>query len=75
MVREVYAAQLSDLASHGFIVAAITHPYDGIVSAYRDGHVVKYDAKRWPKIPSVEGEWNLNQLDWHARDSRFRTAR
>jgi len=30
MVREVYAAQLSDLASHGFIVAAITHPYDGI---------------------------------------------
>jgi predicted dienelactone hydrolase len=71
MVREVYAAQLSDLASHGFIVAAITHPYDGIVSVYRDGHIVKYDAKRWPQIPSIEGEWNLNQLDWHARDIRF----
>jgi platelet-activating factor acetylhydrolase isoform II len=71
MVREVYAAQLSDLASHGFIVAAITHPYDGIVSIYRDGHIVKYDAKRWPQIPSIEGEWNLNQLDWHARDIRF----
>ena len=71
MVREMYAAQLSDLASHGFIVAAITHPYDGIVSVYRDAHIVKYDAKRWPQIPSIEGEWNLNQLDWHARDIRF----
>src|SRR4029077_15902216 len=57
MGREAYAAQLSDLASHGFIVAALTHPYD--------------NERRWPKIPSVEGEWNLNQLDWHTRDIRF----
>src|SRR5262249_46623998 len=28
MVREVYAAQLEDLASHGYVVAAISHPYD-----------------------------------------------
>jgi len=71
MVREVYAAQLTDLASHGFIVAAITHPYDGIVTVYHDGHTVTYDAKRWPAMPSIEGEWNLNQLDWHSRDIRF----
>jgi len=71
MVREVYAAQLADLASHGYIVAAITHPYDGVVAVYHDGHIVKYDAKRWPQIPSIEGEWNLNQLDWHARDIGF----
>jgi predicted dienelactone hydrolase len=71
MVREVYATQLADLASHGFVVAAITHPYDGIVAVYRDGHIVKYEAKRWPPIPSIEGEWNLNQLDWHSKDIRF----
>lgn len=71
MVREVYAAQLSDLASHGFIVTAITHPYDGIVTVYRDGHTVKYDAKRWPQTPDFPGTWSLNQLDWHARDIRF----
>src|SRR5215831_6774054 len=71
MVREVYAAQLEDLASHGYVVAAITHPYDGIVSVFPDGHWITYDPKRWPQIPSFEGEWNLNQLKWHARDVRF----
>jgi predicted dienelactone hydrolase len=71
MVREWYAAQLEDLASHGFVIAAITHPYDGIVTVYPDGQWVTYDAKRWPQIPSFLGEWNLNQLEWHARDIRF----
>jgi hypothetical protein len=71
LVREVYAAQIEDLVSHGYVVAAISHPYDAIVTAYSDGHTVAYDAKRWPQIPSFEGEWNLNQLDWHARDLRF----
>jgi hypothetical protein len=26
MVREVYTAQFEDLASHGYVVAAISHP-------------------------------------------------
>jgi hypothetical protein len=71
LVREVYAAQLEDLASHGFVVAAITHPYDGIVTVYPDGRSLTYDPKRWPQTPSFLGEWNLNQLEWHARDIRF----
>ena len=71
LVREVYAAQLEDLASHGFVVAALTHPNDGVVAVYPDGQSITYDAKRWPTIPSFEGEWNLNQLEWHARDIRF----
>ena len=71
LVREVYAAQLEHLASHGFVVAAITHPYDGIVAVYPDGQWITYDAKRWPQNPSFLGEWNLNQLEWHARDIRF----
>jgi predicted dienelactone hydrolase len=71
LVREIYAAQLENLASHGFVVAAVTHPYDGVVAVYPDGHWIAYDAKRWPQIPSFLGEWNLNQLDWHSRDIRF----
>jgi hypothetical protein len=71
LVREVYAAQIEDLVSHGYIVAAISHPYDAIVTVETNGHSVVYDAKRWPEIPSFPGEWNLNQLDWHARDIRF----
>jgi predicted dienelactone hydrolase len=41
------------------------------VTVYPDGHSIRYDAKRWPQNPSFEGEWNLNQLEWHARDIRF----
>jgi hypothetical protein len=71
MIREVYAAQLEELASHGYIVAAISHTYDAIVAVFPDGSHVIYDSKRWPKPPSFEGEANLNQLEWHADDIRF----
>lgn len=66
MVKEQYSAQLEDLASHGFVVVAITHTYDGIVTVFPDGRAVAYDTKRWPTIPSFEGELNLSQLEWHA---------
>jgi len=68
MIRELYASQLEDLASHGYVVAAITHSYDGFLAVFPDGSHVAYDSKRWPRQPSVEGEANLNQLEWHAND-------
>ncbi len=71
MPREVYAAQLEDLASHGYLVAAISHPYDAIVTIFPDGRHFAYSDKRWPAPPSLEGEANLNQLEWHANDIRF----
>ena len=71
MVREVYAAQFEDLASHGYVVGAISHPYDAIVTLFPDGKQIAYSEQRWPKPPSLEGEANLNQLEWHANDIRF----
>lgn len=70
MIRELYSSQLVDLASHGYVVAAITHAYDGFVTLFPDGSHLAYDSKRWPKPPSLEGEANLNQLEWHADDIR-----
>ncbi len=70
MIRELYTSQLEDLASHGYVVAAITHTYDGFVTLFPDGSHVAYDGKRWPKPPSLEGEANLNQLEWHVEDIR-----
>jgi pimeloyl-ACP methyl ester carboxylesterase len=68
MIRELYTVQLADLASHGYIVAAMTHSYDGFLTVFPDGSSVTHDARRWPKIPSVEGEANRNQLEWHTAD-------
>lgn len=71
MIRQVYAAQMEALASHGYIVAAISHPYDAILTVLPDGQYIRYDSKRWPATPSAEGEANQTQLEWHARDIRF----
>ena len=70
MISELYTSQLEDLASHGYVVAAITHSYDGFLTVFPDGSHVAYDSKRWPQQPSLEGEANLNQLEWHADDIR-----
>ena len=71
MAREVYTAQMEDLASHGYIIAAISHPYDAILTVLPGGQSIQYHSKRWPTIPSLEGVVNLNQLEWHAEDIRF----
>jgi pimeloyl-ACP methyl ester carboxylesterase len=71
MIRDLYTAQLEYLASYGYVVAAITHTYDGFITIFPDGTSAVYDSKRWPSQPSVEGEANLNQLEWHADDMLF----
>lgn len=71
MISELYTCQLEDLASRGYVVAAITHSYDGFLAVFPDGSHVAYDSKRWPQQPSLEGEANLNQLEWHADDIRM----
>ncbi len=68
MIRELYTSQMEELASHGYVVAAITHSYDGFLTVFPDGSSITYDGRRWPKIPSFEGEANLNQLEWHTAD-------
>ena len=68
MIKELYSSQMEDLASHGYVVAAMTHSYDGFLSLFPDGSYIAYDARRCPQIPSFEGEANLNQLEWHTND-------
>ena len=54
MIREAYTAQLEDLASHGYVVAAISHPYDASVTIFPGGRQIAYSDKRWP-VPSIPG--------------------
>src|SRR5262249_29814364 len=70
MIRELYTSQVEDLASYGYVVAAMTHSYDGFLTLFPDGNHAAYDGKRWPQQPSLEGEANLNQLEWHTDDIR-----
>lgn len=77
-MRETYTAQLVDLASHGYVVAAITHTYDAAIAVFPDGRRVPYAAARWPKptTSSIEGlppgqEPSRDRLRWWADDIRF----
>lgn len=39
-VYQIYTSLIEDLASHGFVVAAINHPYVSGITVFPDGHTV-----------------------------------
>jgi hypothetical protein len=74
---EAYSAQLEELASHGYFVAAIEHPFDTPLLSFADGKKIAFDAATWqrrqpPGPPTVEGLrfGKERQDDWYA-DSVF----
>jgi hypothetical protein len=46
--RAHYTAQLEDLASHGYVVAAIGHTYDTIITVFPDGRVAPFSKEGFP---------------------------
>ena len=76
--REAYTAQLEDLASYGYVVAAITHTYESVLAVFPDGRHVVLVPNRWPPptVSSIEGlppsqEANPERLRWWADDIRL----
>jgi dienelactone hydrolase len=41
-VREIYTSLIEDLVSHGYVVAAVQHPYVAGVTVFPDGRVVQH---------------------------------
>jgi dienelactone hydrolase len=59
-VPSAYTALLEDLASHGYVVLSIVHPYEATAATLADGQVVTLlDATGKPRQPffDVLGEW------------------
>jgi pimeloyl-ACP methyl ester carboxylesterase len=55
-----YTALLEDLASHGYVVLSVVHPYEAMAAALADGRVVTIlDAQKQMRkgIRDVLGEW------------------
>lgn len=76
-MKETYSGQLADLASHGFVVAAIAHAFDAAVAIRTSGHALLLP-KRWPSpaTSTVEGVppsqlTSPEQLRWWADDIRL----
>jgi predicted dienelactone hydrolase len=69
-----YAAQLSDLASQGFVVFGIEHPHDAFAVWFPDGRVVPFAAAQWDSArarPNGAVAYQLAQAQVRAMDIRF----
>jgi hypothetical protein len=55
--RAHYTAQLEDLASHGYVVAAIGHTYDTIITVFPDGRVVPFSKEGSPPDGASDDEF------------------
>ena len=40
-----YAAQIEDLASHGYVVLGIDHPYESLGVLYPAGRIARYSSR------------------------------
>lgn len=59
--RLLYQATLQAVASHGYVVVSVDHPYDANVVQFPDGTVIKGEAKKIMSNPA------LMQQDFHTR--------
>jgi predicted dienelactone hydrolase len=67
--RAFYTSLLADLASRGYVVLALDHPYESAVTQLADGRVVA-DAQLYPG--EAEGQaWMVRQLDIRVADEQF----
>lgn len=69
-----YSAQVEDLASHGYVVLGLEHPFDAYAVWLADDHVVPFPAALWHAAqarPNGAYEYQLAQLALRADDIRF----
>lgn len=69
-----YAGQLGDLASHGYVVFSIEHPYDAFAVWLPEGRVVPFADSQWDsarRIPNGVVGYQLAQVPIRADDIRF----
>ncbi len=73
-VSRIYTAQLEDLASHGYVVAALTHTYDAALTLFPDGRNVVIEMASRPPQGSAEEKqiaYENQRIEWWASDIRF----
>jgi len=70
-----YSSLHADLASHGFVVAAVEHTYDAPVVVFPDGRAVRPLPKEKkpasPTTPSQDMQALRNEADYRAQDMIF----
>jgi pimeloyl-ACP methyl ester carboxylesterase len=74
MITQLYTAQIEELASHGYIVVALSHPYDAWLVSFKDGTLISFETKERAAGGSTEEQhiaYENKRLEWWAADIRF----
>lgn len=67
VLPEVYTSQAEELASHGYIIASISHTYDSLVTEFPDGRIALQSS-----LLGSDNQQVLKQdVDIRAADARF----
>lgn len=69
-----YTAIIEELVSHGFVVAALDHPYDVRAVELESGAVVAYAADSWPALPPPSANGTPDPDTAHAMFYRERVG-
>jgi Platelet-activating factor acetylhydrolase, isoform II len=71
----LYTAELEDIVSHGYIVAAIDHPYDTIYTRFPDGDVTFFAQERFnmqaAKQPHGLSAYSKERVEVMANDNQY----
>jgi predicted dienelactone hydrolase len=74
MISQVYTTQIEDLASHGYIVVAIAHPYDAWLISFTNGSFIPFEVKQRNAGSTTEEHqitYENKRIDWWASDISF----
>jgi predicted dienelactone hydrolase len=70
----IYTAELEDIVSHGYIVAAVDHPYDTAFTQFPDGHITLFAQKEFDAATRQPGgyiDYARQRVEVMADDNRF----
>lgn len=74
MITQLYTTQIEELVSHGYVVVALSHPYDAWLVSFRDGIQIPFETKQRSAAGNTEEQhivYENKRIEWWAEDIRF----
>jgi dienelactone hydrolase len=72
---ELYSSLAGEIASHGYLVLGLNHPYDVPAVELSDGRVALYDKEQWSLDPSAHQVYTAERMKVRTADILFVLAR
>src|SRR6185436_13616693 len=65
---EFYSSLASEIASHGYIVVGLNHPYDVPAVLLSDGSIAGYDKAQWALKPGAHQKYTQERIKVRTQD-------